>query len=84
MPTLSCVCGRVINLSAIPCPDGYLLVPEEAWDRIVGRSPAGDEIVADLMAACVETYLCPRCGRLLIFFDSNRPDMPDFYVPEPG
>lgn len=59
MPTLTCACGTAINLSAIPSPYGWLLVPEAALDT--------DEPMALRDVPAKQTYLCPVCGRLHLF-----------------
>ena len=81
MPKILCRCGNVINLSEIPSPDGFLLLPEsELESPLIGIS--GDAWIDELVKRGKEVYECNRCHRLLIFWDNNRNDVPSFYLRE--
>jgi len=70
----------VINLSLLPCPDGYFVLHEPAWGRLCDRvcevaesaDPTGAlsrALMKVLLArdrAVKETYVCPTCHRWLV------------------
>ena len=80
MPKLSCPCGATINVTFVPCPDGYVMVHEPAWDEIrdevaelarAGAPSSGprnpfSELLGGTNRALKEAYVCPTCGRLLV------------------
>ena len=68
MPKLACKCGNVINLSEIPCRDGYLLLSEAAWDQIGDSEVSEENYQAELRRLSSEVYLCSSCGRLLVLW----------------
>jgi len=68
--SMRCRCGSVISFSAIPHPNGFKIVPEEAWDHVVhGSGPGGDD---DAVTRAREIsywlgYECTACGWMWIF-----------------
>ena len=73
MPKLSCGCGFVFDLSPIPGPNAYTLIPDDVllkvWDVEESNSPRdADEpgLVGSLFNAGCEVLICPSCGRVLM------------------
>jgi uncharacterized C2H2 Zn-finger protein len=70
----------VINLSPVPCPDGYVVIHEPAWLELIDQvralvcdQPSTANLsraLGDLMSlrnpAVKESYICPSCERLLV------------------
>ena len=81
MPKLTCLCGESINLSQIPNPHGFKLIPERVFDTLVERlvdvyaqSPSQAEFETQVHEelylqahGIAQAYACPTCGRLAVF-----------------
>jgi len=85
MPKIRCLCGELINLSAIPNKQGFKLI----WE------PLREKLIEDLIAAYQQSksdkefedqiynllyprkpefpqiYECPNCGRLIVFASAS-------------
>jgi len=54
-------------LSSIPNADGYKMLGEELIDPLYNMISA-EAVVSELIAQSVQAYLCPICGRLIVFW----------------
>lgn len=71
-----CKCGEAIVDIESPCPNSFALIPDEKmWPLIQSLATIrDDDHPTDLAAAAIHTastltYECPRCRRLLVFWD---------------
>lgn len=80
MPKLCCRCGHSFDLTTIPAPEGYCIVPETFLEGFGPESTAGD-VIAALDAKTPEMYRCPECGRLAVFWERGS-SIPVFYMVE--
>src|SRR5581483_2700422 len=81
MPKLECVCGEhVFNLSKIPSPNEFNLVPESAMEQVIsalGRSDQiGKEVLELLDKKSRMVLICPICKRIYL----EEVDSPGRYV----
>ena len=79
MPKLLCKCGNLIDMSEIPAPDGYLLLSEQDWDQARAQATDLDGYDVELSRGWQETYLCPVCSRLIVFWSTNPLGVPTYY-----
>jgi hypothetical protein len=71
MPRIRCVCGAFINLTRLPCAEGFKVISEEAADAMVDRLMAAREvsaaefenIVHGIFRGSMQGYECTGCGR---------------------
>jgi hypothetical protein len=76
MGQISCN-GHSFSDGLIPCPYGWKLVSDEKFDAVLNEIVELSKVSCDLELDVVEpfikhghqAYICPHCGRLLIFFD---------------
>jgi hypothetical protein len=54
MPKIRCRCDYLINLSDIPCPDGYLLLSERDWDQLSDDVENQGDFASQIMQRAVE------------------------------
>jgi hypothetical protein len=83
MPKRVCLCGVVINLSAIPCPEGYRLASELELEKLsaMGLSNTAD-FLDELWRRSCRCLKCSNCGRLVVYWLEQ--DSVTFYKPENG
>jgi hypothetical protein len=94
MPRLSCSCGKDINLSAIPNPQGFRIFWEPRMESLVtallevrANPKPGTELERQIYQIFreqepVQAYECANCGRLWVFARGldSRPSL--IYRPE--
>ena len=60
MPKRVCLCGAVINLSAIPCPEGYRLVSELELEKLSAlQLPKTAYFLDELLAKVLSLFEVP-------------------------
>jgi hypothetical protein len=95
MPTIRCLCGESIDLSAIPSPHGFVLISESDWeditnhvgDALAGRRDSDDlhrQVLGSGNSAIKQLYKCPHCGRLYLFDPPNAQSAAAVWVLESG
>ena len=77
MATITCAAGHSFSDGAIPSPFAWTLISDENFerftDKIIELTRAAEDV--DAQAAFVmksygyPAYICPECGRLLVFED---------------
>lgn len=74
MAILYCRCGHLIDYGVIPCPEEWLFVADDVFDRFSGATD-----VDEIYRAMRSFLKCPACGRLWVFWDGfSQP--PEEYV----
>jgi hypothetical protein len=76
MGQISCN-GHSFSDSLIPCPYGWKLVSDEKFDLVLDEivqlvkvsSDFNLEIIDPFVKHGHQAYICPHCGRLLVFFN---------------
>jgi hypothetical protein len=78
MPKLECDCGEVLNLSIVPSPFGFAVIWEqdlealrESLETAESRRSVWIDAVSSQDAAFRQAYVCPRCGRLHLFWSGS-------------
>lgn len=74
----TCICGQNMNDHLVPDPNCYRTYSEPAWDSIQTDAD-GNLNYYDIPDPAYDVYVCPNCGRLMVFDDGNRCT---FYKPE--
>jgi hypothetical protein len=95
MPKLKCVCGGIVNLSAIPNEQGFSLFWEPEMETVVEnicnardtrtRNEFKRKVYNHLLLtrpSPVHIYECPHCGRLAVFARASDDDVAIWYTPE--
>ena len=81
MPTLNCLCNEPINLSLLPNPHGFKLIPERSLEPLVDALTAAHAetssdrdfsrrawaTLREPSLSVLQVYECPSCGRLAVF-----------------
>ena len=81
MPKITCICGEVINLSAIPNPAGFKILSEMVLETLIanlakahGQSRSESDFLDEAYRAfhlgtpgIAQAYECSRCKRLAVF-----------------
>ena len=67
----TCICGQYMNDHLGPDPNCYPAYSDTTWDGIQTDSD-GNLNFYDIPAPTFDVYVCPNCGRLMVFGDSNR------------
>jgi hypothetical protein len=96
MPCIMCLCGKRIDLSTIPNPNGYLLRSEEEEEKIVDRivqlHAHPDEVddfeiavyiaITPRKSPAPYVLQCTACGRLAFFDRPSCLGRPLWFLPE--
>ena len=68
MPKLLCKCGRVIDLSEVPAPSEFSLIPESSIEVAGNQAEQGpldrEQLFKLLDEAARSVVECPECRRL--------------------
>ena len=78
MPKLGCLCGNVINLSPIPCPNEFALISGADMEAVFSAledSPLTAENLLETVATSV--IVCDVCGR---YYISKGKDSSDYFI----
>ena len=75
MGTITCPAGHIFSDGQVPSPYGWTLISEanveRAVDDIMKLVESGEEVEAEVTFSIFShgshTYICPECGRLLVF-----------------
>lgn len=95
MPKIVCVCGGVINLSPIPCPDGFFVRAEAQFGTFAAavvrlrHENLTDSDFEWRLLRCFSPnggpaphiYACPNCHRLAVCPNASARSI-SWYVPE--
>src|SRR5262245_29262346 len=80
MGMVLCKCDHVISDVVGPCLDALRLVSEEKLETLYGaKVESSDDIVSEIFLRTTHVLKCPKCGRLLVFWDRKQAT---FYLPE--
>lgn len=71
MAKWTCICGQHMNDHKGPDENCYLVFSDVIWDGIV-TDREWKVNYFELPAPTFDVYVCPNCGRLMVFGDSNR------------
>jgi hypothetical protein len=96
MPKLLCPCGGVLNLSAIPDPNGFSLRSESDLDEIITRivrlherpeegtdfQIAVIDTITPLKSPAPHVFQCTSCGRLAICPHPSMRESPIWFSPD--
>lgn len=96
MPKLSCICGSIIDLSAIPHMDGFMILTEASVDELIDSAEALhreadsesafrrglSRLLTPLSQPAPHIYQCSNCGRLAILRHPSDLDVGQWYSPE--
>lgn len=66
-----CKCGQYMNDHYAPDENCYLVFADTVWDKI-DIDEDGKTDFFNLPDPTFDVYVCPSCGRLMVFGDSNR------------
>jgi hypothetical protein len=78
MAKFLCECGATLHLGEIPCPFGFLIIPESTIDREYDNISA--KTINELSK---QMYQCSECGRIHIFWEDLKSE-PRTFRPEEG
>lgn len=68
-----CYCGNPMNDHNYPNENGFIAFSDYEWDDISCMTDDENNINwMDIPPSQYEVYKCPKCGRLMIFGESNR------------
>lgn len=67
----TCKCGQYMNDHKAPDENCYLAFADVVWDQIE-TDEDGNTNYYNLPAPTFDVFVCPSCGRLMVFGDSNR------------
>jgi hypothetical protein len=76
---LRCVCGNQIHTNLFSSANVYRLIRDDEWDAL-GDEPKWRD-VSVLFVRNREVFSCPKCSRLIVFWD--RDGEPTYYTQEP-
>ena len=69
----TCMCGNAMNDHNCPNENGYVVYSEQEWDEIGSLADDDGNInLFEIPDQKYEVYKCPKCGRLMVFGESNR------------
>lgn len=67
---MQCNCGYVFNLSEVPCPDEYSILPETTIEQAIMKleegACTGQELLILLDKDRQSVLICENCGRLYL------------------
>lgn len=78
MPSIVCPCGERLGYGDIPNPIEWLVISDKEYDGYAGMIDS-----EDLYRKMRSILKCPRCRRLLVFWDGFE-SAPTIYFPEPS
>lgn len=81
MPNLVCKCGNMIDLSTVPCPNGYSLISDADMEVVYDAledAPSTAEALLEKVARGV--VICDVCGR---YYISKGKESVDYFVLSP-
>ncbi len=82
MPKILCRCENLIDLTPIPCPDGFEMISEDEMNSLYSApSGAAEDFIERFRRVSQQVYKCPYCGRLLVFW--NKDQKATFYNLDP-
>lgn len=67
----TCKCGQYMNDHNAPDENCYLVFADTVWSQI-DTDENGNTNFYDLPLPTFDVYVCPSCGRLMVFGNSNR------------
>ena len=68
-----CECGNPMNDHNYPNENGFTVFSDYEWDNIGNLTDNNNNINwYDIPPSTYEVYKCPKCGRLMVFGESNR------------
>lgn len=71
MSKWTCKCGQHMNDHRVPDGNCYLVFADTVWDQI-DIDEDGNTNFFNLPDPTFDVYVCPSCGRLMVFGDSKR------------
>lgn len=81
MPKIRCRCGRLINLSAIPCPDEFHLLTDMQIDAVDDKTMTTRDLLDWVITESTLGWKCPECRRLIVRWGDDYSSI-EFYKPE--
>lgn len=74
-----CKCGNAMNDHRCPDENTYWVFSDTVWDQIPVDEDGNTNYYKDIPDPTYDVYVCPVCGRLSVFGDSN---IAKFYKPD--